>query len=113
VKYYSDQMMQTVLENRGMTSPTSRMASTPWCKNIKKWTLATINGSEPTWFYIIDCSNPEPYWRKDGTFRSDQEVHLAEGLYLEVDYQSYEDFFTPGDGRENVTIWCISTTKEC
>jgi hypothetical protein len=95
-KYYSPGVMERVARHRGLPVR-AHMASVPDCTRLGESVQAEVNGHLAT-YEVVDCSAPQ-----------DRARHLAEGLVLEVDYNSARAYFPPGEGRADVQIlqWIV------
>jgi hypothetical protein len=94
--YYSPGTMARVARNRGIAlrHDVDGYASLTHCSHIGKIVTATINGSRPERYQVLDCSHPR-----------DRARHLRQGIVIEVDYQSAVRHGFTRRGYAPATVW--------
>ncbi|HKP52873.1 MAG TPA: hypothetical protein VJ183_09495 [Chloroflexia bacterium] len=98
--FYSPGVMERVAAHRGLTKPpiAEGMAAVTDCSQIGKIAFASINGGLVERYLIVDCSHPRDVAR-----------HIAQGLVIEVDYQSAVRNNFHRDGKAPALLWAIGS----
>jgi hypothetical protein len=94
--YYSPGTMARVARNRGieLRDDVDGYASLTSCSHIGKVITASISGSRPERYQVLDCSHPR-----------DRARHLRQGIVIEVDYQSAVRHGFTRRGHAPATVW--------
>jgi len=94
--YYSPGVMARVARNRGMDlrDDVAGWAAVPNCSEVGRIVVASINGSRPERYQVLDCSHPR-----------DKARHLRQGIVIEVDYQSAVRHGFTRRGYTKAVVW--------
>ncbi len=95
-KYYSPGVFRDVATNRGMRmlNDVDGYAAVLSCSRIGQVVKASINNGPVERYQVLDCSAP---W--------DRATHIAQGLVIEVDYQSALRNNFVGSGHAEATVY--------